>query len=175
MDAGAVAVALTVAVAVVVCVPLGDVRWSLVLVLAAAGLGFAAARATDADVVADGLAVALAAGGGIVFARVFDEAGLALGVALLGLGLGLAGLGAGATAGGQVDPIGAAYLAAFATWTRNHVGRRRDAVIPLLVIAMPVAVAVGTATDTGPPVVVALSVAFLAGGGDRLVAALRSG
>ncbi len=175
MDVGAVAVALAVGVAVVAAVPLGDVRWTLALLLVAAGIAFGVARASDADGLADALALVLAAGGGIVFAQVFDEAALALAVGLLGLGLGLAGLGAGATAGGQIDPIGVAYLAAYVTWARGvSVGvQRRRWALPLLAIAMAVAVGVGTAADVVAPVVAALSAAFLAACGDRLVAATR--
>ncbi len=171
MDVGAVAVALAVGVAVVAAVPLGDVRWTLALLLIAAGIAFGAARASDADGLADALALVLAAGGGIVFARVFDEAALALAVGLLGTGLGLAGLAAGATAGGQIDPIGVAYLAAYVAWTRDLGVPRRRWALPLLAIAMAVAVGIGTAVDVVAPVVAALSVVFLVTCGDRLVVA----
>lgn len=172
MDAGAVAVALAAAVAVAVVVPLGDVLWTLGLVLLAAGLGYALAEATDAGTTADVLLVGLVGLGGMVFARAFPEPAVTLGVAAMGLAFGLLPGGAGDVTT-TIDPAVLGWLAAFLTWARRVDGLRAVPTTALLVPLPAVAVAVGTAGDRAVPAVAVMAVVFLALNGDRLVAALR--
>ena len=187
------------AVAVCAIALLGWGEDTLGLTVLGAGALLLAAALARGDVGAAANPVeALAAGAaGLLFARAFG-----MPAAVVALPLLVAGIDAAAVLGGDSDPLvraggtadvlsfdlplwggegsvarlgllDAMFVALFAQWSLRFALRPRSA-IPLMVLAVALAVAVGVALDRPMPVLPFVAVAFLAPAADRLPRLLRS-
>jgi hypothetical protein len=153
IDADALLVALLVGAGVVAVTPLGDVRWSVVLVGVAAGLlagaALASGSAAQSTVVLLPAAVA-ATCAGLLFARVFHEAAFVVGIPLLVAALELVGGGVRTDDTDTVDRVLASsvfFLAVFATWARRDGRLRRVPTLLALALAPAAAGLVGDLVD----------------------------
>ncbi|MTD45275.1 hypothetical protein GKE82_13505 [Conexibacter sp. W3-3-2] len=176
VDAGALLVALATGAGVVAATPLGDVRWSVVLVLVATGLlagaGLASGQDATATMVLVPAAVAFACAG-MLFARVFHEPAFVLAIPLLVAALELVGGDVRTDATDTVDRVLASsvfFLAVFATWARRDGRLRRGPTLVALALAPALAGLVGDLVDGfGTAPIAFVAAALLVPNADRLV------
>lgn len=153
MDIEALLVALLVGAGVVAVTPLGDVRWSVVLVGVATGLLAGAALASGSDATSAPVLLPAAVAftcAGMLFARYFAEPALVLGVPLLVGALELLGGGVRTDDTDTVDRIagsGVFFLAIFATWARRDPRVRTTPTLVALALAPAAAGLVGDLVD----------------------------